>query len=261
MPNFAANLTTMFIEVDFLDRFTAAAQAGFKAVEYQFPYDISPEDIAERLDQNDLHLALFNMPAGNRQEGERGFACLPGRETEFDDTLENVLAYAEITNCRQIHMLAGIVPPGTSHQEAQQIYIRNLISAAKTCNPHGITVMIEPINLGAVPGYFLHRQDQAIELMKLADQPNVALQMDLYHCHLAEGDLAAKIRQNIGHISHFQITGAPGRHEPDTGGIDYPPLFELIDSLGYNGWIGCEYHPASQTQAGLAWAAKYIDNT
>lgn len=257
MPRFAANLSMMFNEVAFVERFAEAAKVGFKGVECLFPYAFSADAIAERLDRYNLQQVLFNMPPGDWRSGERGLASLPGREAEFEDNLEHVLLYARATGCKQVHMMAGIPPSDCSQQLAEDTFVRNLSVAARKLREYGITVMIEPINSGDVPGYFLHHQDQAIDLLKRADEPNTALQMDLYHCHLTEGNLATHIRDNISHIGHFQIAGAPGRHEPDIGEINYPALFDIIDSLNYSGWVSCEYRPTAQTQAGLGWAAPF----
>jgi len=257
MPRFAANLTMMFNEMPFLDRFAAAAKAGFKGVEFLFPYDFPSDVVAEQLHRFGLQQVLFNTPAGNWQAGERGLACLPGREAEFEDNLETVLSYAKALNCKQIHMLAGIPPQECPPQQATETFIGNLRKTAEICRSHGITVLIEPINHGDMPGYFLRHQAQAIELLELAGQVNIALQMDIYHCQITEGHPAKLIRENFSHIGHFQIAGVPGRHEPDVGDIDYPALFDIIDDLDYAGWIGCEYHPVAQTEAGLAWAAPY----
>jgi len=257
MPRFAANLTMMFTEVAFLDRIKQAANVGFKGVEFLFPYNFPPEAIAARLYRHRLEHVLFNMPPGDWNAGERGMACIPGREGEFEDHLETVLTYAKMLDCKRVHMMAGITPADCSRQQAGDVFIRNLQLAATTCRPHDITVMIEPINAGDMPGYFLQSQDQAIELLKQAGKPNTALQMDLYHCQITEGDLDNHIRKNFDHIGHFQIASVPGRHEPDTGEINYPVLFDLIDQLNFNGWIGCEYRPAGKTRAGLGWAAAY----
>ena len=257
MPRFAANLSMMFNEVSFLGRFSEAAQAGFKGVEYLFPYDYSPLELASRLREHGLTQILFNMPPGDWDAGERGLASLPGRESEFDDGLEKMVEYAQALECRQVHMMAGIPPEGTTPLKARDTYVRNLRSAAKACRANGITVLIEPINLRDMPGYYLHHQDQALMLLDEAGEPNTALQMDLYHCQITEGDLAQRICDNFKHIGHFQVAGVPERHEPDHGEINYQYLFNVIDSLGFDGWIGCEYHPAAQTHAGLDWAAKY----
>jgi len=257
MPRFAANLTMMYTEVPFLDRFAAAAIAGFKGVEFLFPYDFPSDVMAEQLHRCGLQQVLFNTPAGNWQAGERGLACLPGREAEFEDNLETVLSYAKALKCKQIHMLAGVPPRECPPHRAKDTFIGNLRKAARICRSHGITVLIEPINHGDMPGYFLHHQAQAIELLELAGEVNIALQMDIYHCQITEGCPSKLIRENFSHIGHFQIAGVPGRHEPDVGVIDYPALFDIIDDLNYDGWIGCEYHPVAQTEAGLAWASPY----
>ncbi len=257
MPRFAANLTMMFNEVDFLERFGEAANVGFKGVEFLFPYEFSAEAVAEHLHRHQLQQVLFNLPPGNWGAGERGLACIPGREGEFEDNLETALTYARALGCKQLHMMAGKVPENCSAQKAEDTFIKNLTLAATTCHPQGITVLIEPINTGDMPGYFLHHQDQAIDLLKQVYPPNAALQMDLYHCQITQGNLEHHIRKNLAHISHFQIAGVPGRHEPDSGEINYPAIFELIDDLNFSGWVGCEYHPAGQTRAGLGWAAPY----
>ena len=258
MTKLAANLTTMFNEVAFLDRFEQAAAAGFKAVEFQFPYDHSPNDIVTRLHDHNLQLVLFNMPAGDWQNGERGLACIPDREMEFLVGVGASLQYAKAMNCHQIHMLAGIPPEGVSEALARETFIQNLKVAAAACHSEGVTVLIEPINQTGMPGYFLHTQEQAIDLIASANQPNIALQMDLYHCLIAQGDPAPYLRDNFKHISHIQIAGVPGRHEPDVGEMKYAELFALIDELGYGGFIGCEYVPASDTVAGLGWASDYL---
>lgn len=257
MPKFAANLSMLFNEVPFLERFAQASQAGFKGVEYLFPYDFEAHELAALLKQHDLEQVLFNMPPGNWEAGERGLASLPGREQEFENALVTSIEYANILGCKKIHMMAGIPLKGTSAQKAEETYIENLQLAARACQPHGITVLIEPINLRDMPGYFLHHQGQAVNLLARAGEPNTALQMDLYHCQISEGDLAKRLQDHFEHIGHFQVAGVPERHEPDCGEINYPYLFELIDSLGYSGWIGCEYRPAKDTQAGLVWAAAY----
>ncbi len=258
LPRFAANISMMFSEVPFLDRFAHAATAGFKAVEFQSPYDWPKEEIAKRLRDNNLQLVLFNMPAGDWEDGDRGLASIPGRETEFLRGVEASLNYAKAMGCNQIHMLAGIRPVGLSLQLAHDTYMLNLKLAAQACQADDISALIEPINQTDMPGYFLSRQDQAIEIIESVAEPNVRLQMDLYHCQISEGNLAQHLRENIDHIGHIQIAGVPDRHEPDIGEINYPYLYELIDRLGYKGWIGCEYHPANETNAGLGWAGPYL---
>ena len=258
MPKLAANLTMMFNEVAFLDRFAAAAEAGFKGVEFLFPYDFPPEVIAARLRDNGLALALFNLPAGDWEGGERGVASLPGREADFDAMLERALPYVEALRPPCVHMVAGIPPADADAGACRASYLRNLAATAAAVGPLGATAIIEPINPRDMPGFYLQRQDQALALLDAADAPGTALQMDLYHCQIVEGDLAMRIRANIARIGHFQIAGVPERHEPDIGEVNYPYLFALIDDLGYQGWIGCEYRPKGTTLDGLGWAAPYL---
>jgi hydroxypyruvate isomerase len=257
MPRFAANLSFLFPEVPFLDRFEAAARAGFRGVESLFPYDYPPAELARCLRDCGLEQVLFNLPPGNWEAGERGLAVLPGREAVFAEGVERALTYARETNCRQLHAVAGVPPEGSSRQECEAVYIKNLRYAAELLQPHGIRLLIEPINTRDIPGYFLNTTTQAQRIIEAVGSDNLFLQMDLYHCQIMEGDLAEKIRRHFGHISHFQIAGNPGRHEPDVGEIYYPYLFRLIDELGYTGWISCEYRPQGQTVAGLGWARAY----
>ncbi len=256
MPRFAANLSMLYRELDFLDRFAAAARDGFVAVEYLFPYDYAPEQLAALLREHDLQQVLFNAPPGDWQAGERGLACLSGREAEFREGIAHALAYAQQLNCPRIHVMAGLLAPTAAHAT----YVTNLRAAAALAAPHGICLMIEPINGRDMPGYFLQRQDQAHALVAEIGAANVEVQMDLYHCQIAEGDLAMKLREYLpgGRVGHIQIAGVPGRNEPDVGEIHYPYLFSLLDSLGYEGWIGCEYLPArgavaQATSDGLGW--------
>lgn len=263
MPRFAANLSMLYNELDFLDRFAAAAADGFQGVEFLFPYAFAPEPLAERLKQHGLSQVLFNAPPGNWDSGERGLACLPGREAEFRDGIELALDYAQAFACPRIHVMAGLVPQGLDRAEAQGIYVKNLRHAAQRAGEHGVEIMLEPINGRDMPGYFLSRQGEAHALLAEIGEPNVKVQMDLYHCQIVEGDLAAKIRRYLptGLVGHMQIAGVPERHEPDVGEVHYPYLFELIDRLGYEGWIGCEYRPArgavpQGTSQGLGWLHK-----
>jgi len=257
MPRFAANLSFLFQEIPFLDRFEAAARAGFHGVEYLFPYDFPPDELARCLRGCGLTQVLFNLLPGNWEAGERGLGALPGREAAFVEGVERALTYAGVLGCQQIHALAGVPPAGAPQQECETLYIRNLRYAAELLKPHGIRLLIEPINTRDIPGYFLNTTTQAQHIIEAVGSDNLFLQMDLYHCQIMEGDLAEKIRRHFGRISHFQIAGNPGRHEPDVGEIYYPYLFELIDTLGYTGWIGCEYRPQGQTVAGLGWAHAY----
>lgn len=261
MPRFAANLTLLYQEVDFLQRFGAAARDGFQGVEYLFPYAHAPGQLAALLREHGLSQVLFNAPPGNWDAGERGLACLAGREAEFRAGIEQALHYARQLDCPRIHVMAGIVPAQAT--DAHATYVANLRSAAALAAPQGITLMIEPINGRDMPGYFLQRQAQAHALLAEIGAANVEVQMDLYHCQVSEGDLAAKLRRYLpgGRVGHLQIAGVPGRHEPDVGEIHYPYLFALLDELGYAGWVGCEYLPArgaaaGATREGLGWLTR-----
>jgi hydroxypyruvate isomerase len=257
VPKFAANLSFIFQEVGFLDRFAAAAASGFKGVEYLSPYEHPPEVIAEQLKRHGLEQALFNMPPGDWAAGERGIAALPGREQEFRDGVETALVYAKATGCRILHAMAGLWPQGHDRAEAERLYTANLRHAADRLAGEGLTLVIEPINNRDIPGYFLNTTTQAMSIIDRVGRPNLELQLDLYHVQIMEGDLAHRIRALAGHYPHVQIAGNPGRHEPDVGEINYPFLFDLFDELGYAGWIGCEYRPKGETRAGLGWAQRY----
>lgn len=258
MPRFAANLSMMYNEVPFLERFAAAARDGFEAVEYLFPYEHTPEEIATRLRDNGLVQALFNLPPGNWAQGERGMACHPGREAEFAATVQAALPYALATGCRKLHAMAGLVPAGVSAQAARATYVANLRTAARALAPHGITLLIEPINTRDMPGYFLNYQQQAQDIAAEVGEANLKVQMDFYHCQIMEGDLARRLQKHFNGVGHVQIAGVPDRHEPDQGEVNHPYLFEQLDALGYDGYIGCEYRPAGQTSAGLAWVRPYL---
>ena len=265
MPRFAANLSMLYNDVDFLDRFAAAARDGFKAVEYLFPYADPAQELAQRLQANGLQQVLFNAPPGNWDAGERGLACLPGREAEFREGIAKAIDYAKALQCPRIHVMAGLVPQGVDAATVRATYIANLRYAAEQAAPHGIQILLEPINGRDMPGFFLSRQDQAHALIAEIGAANVKVQMDLYHCQIVEGDLAMKIRQYLptGNIGHLQIAGVPERHEPDVGELNYSYLFTLLDSLGYDGWIGCEYRPrrgaaAHATSAGLGWIKPWL---
>jgi len=257
VPKFAANLSFIFQEVEFLDRFAAAAACGFQAVEYLSPYEHPPEVIAEQLKRHGLVQALFNMPPGNWAAGERGTAALAGREQEFRDGIEQALGYAKATNCKLLHAMAGVLPAVRNRAEAERTYVANLRHAAERLAGEGITVIIEPINDRDIPGYFLNTTSQAMSVIERVGHSNLKLQLDLYHVQIMEGDLSTKVRALIGAYPHVQIAGNPGRHEPDIGEIHYPYLFDLLAEIGYQGWIGCEYRPQGETVAGLGWAKKY----
>jgi 2-dehydrotetronate isomerase len=257
VPKFAANLSFIFQEVGFLDRFAAAAACGFKAVEYLTPYDYPPEVIAEQLNRHGLVQALFNMPPGDWAAGERGIGALPGREEEFRAGIDTALQYAKATKCRILHTMAGVLPAGQDPAAAEHTYIANLRHAADRLAAENLTLVIEPINTRDIPGYFLNTTTQAMTIIERVGRGNLKLQLDLYHVQIMEGDLAHRIRTLAGHYPHVQIAGNPGRHEPDVGEINYPYLFDLLDELGYSDWIGCEYRPQGETRAGFGWARRY----
>jgi hydroxypyruvate isomerase len=257
MPRFAANLSMMFQELPFLERFGAAAKAGFKAVEFLFPYDYEAADIRSRLDRFGLRQALFNLPPGDWGKGERGLSIFPERADEFAAGLDKALTYARALDCRQLHCMAGIVPMDLSHDEAMRTYVANLRSAAAKAKPDGIRLLIEPLNSRDMPGYLLATAEQARQVIAQVGSDNLFLQMDLYHAQIMGGDLAERTRAHWPLIRHIQIAGVPGRHEPDVGEINYPYLFDLLDELGYDGWVGCEYRPRGKTLDGLGWARRY----
>jgi hydroxypyruvate isomerase len=255
---FAANLTMMFNEVGFLERFAAAARAGFTGVEYLFPYPYPAGAIAELLAESGLTQALFNLPAGDWAAGERGIACHPDRTGEFREGVAKACEYAGALGCRQLNCLAGITHPGVTEARAHETFVENLAFAAAELQRHGVRLLIEPINTRDIPGFFLTRTAQALEVIAETGSRNVGLQYDVYHMQIMEGDLACTIEKNVGVIGHIQIADNPGRHEPGTGEINYPFLFSHLDRLGYAGWIGCEYKPAGNTEAGLTWLRPYL---
>ncbi|HEV2359081.1 MAG TPA: 2-oxo-tetronate isomerase [bacterium] len=257
MPKLAANLTMMFQEVSFLDRFAAAAEAGFTGVEYLFPYDFPPSEIAGHLARYGLTPALFNLPPGDWAKGERGTAALPGREDEFMAGMERALEHALAAGCTRLHAMAGIWPAGRDRREGTAVFVANLRRAADRAAAHGVSVLIEPINRRDMPGYFLTTTREAAAILREVGRDNVKLQLDLYHCQIMEGDLAAHVRDLAGEYAHVQIAGVPERHEPDRGEVNYSYLLELLDELGYDGWVGCEYRPAGDTRAGLGWARRW----
>jgi hydroxypyruvate isomerase len=277
MPQFAANLTMMYPELPFLDRFEAAANDGFKAVEYLFPYAYAKEELAARLQDHGLQQVLFNAPPGGTDAASidlawntnsRGTASVPGRETEFKTGFELALRYAAVLKSPRIHVMAGLLGAGQSHVSNFSTYKTNLTWAAALAAKDGLDVLIEPINTRDIPHFYLNRQDQAHHIIAEIGAPNIKVQMDLYHCQIVEGDVAMKIRQYLptGRVGHFQIAGVPQRHEPDTGELNYGYLFQVIDevaaSCGWQGWLGCEYRPqqggqANGTSSGLSWFAPY----
>ena len=253
MAKFAANLSMLFTEVDFLDRFQAAAQAGFKGVEYLFPYDVEAAEIKKRLDDHGLTQVLFNLPAGDWGAGERGIACHPDRVEEFRAGVDRAIEYARVLGNTRVNCLAGIQPAGVSMEQARRTLIDNLRFAADRLEAAGILLVAEPINTRDIPGFFLNRTEQALAIFDEVGSGNLKLQYDIYHMQIMEGDLAPTIEANIDRIAHVQLADNPGRHEPGTGEIHYPFLFDHLDRLGYAGWIGAEYKPAGSTQEGLGW--------
>lgn len=258
MPRFAANLTMMYNEHAFLERFAAAARDGFKAVEYLFPYEFPAAELKARLDAHGLVQALFNAPPGDWAAGERGIASLPGREDEFRRAIDTALDYARVIGNDTLHVMAGLIAPTQDRARHRDVYLRNLAHAAEAARAQNVTIVIEPINPRDMPGFFLNRQDDAQAICREVGAPNLLVQFDCYHCQIVEGDLAMKLKRDIAGIGHIQIAGVPQRYEPDVGEIHYPYLFELIDALGYDGWIGCEYRPKAGTSEGLGWLAPYL---
>lgn len=254
MPKFAANLSFLFTEVAFPERFAAAARAGFKGVEYLFPYDWPATEVAAWLNAAGVEQVLFNLPGGDWARGDRGMACQPGREAEFREGARLAVDYARELGCRRLHAMAGLRVPGASEAEMEACYLGNIRYAAEICAGAGITLMIEPINSRIdMPGYWLDSPRQAFALLDKLACANVRVQYDIYHAQIMEGDLARTITANLDKIGHFQLADNPGRHEPGTGEIHYPHLFALLDRLAYTGWIGCEYRPRDGTLAGLGW--------
>jgi hydroxypyruvate isomerase len=283
MPRFAANLSMMYTEHPFLERFKAAAEDGFAAVEFLFPYEFEPQAIADVLAANGLEQVLFNTVPGDMQAGERGLAAVPGRSDDFLAGVDRAIAYAEVLGTARLHAMAGVMTDAVAQRDAvtrsdalagsvavpagcaesstrrrwRDTYVANLREAARRCAGAGITLLIEPINPRDIPGYFLNTQADAHAIVAEVGAANIKVQMDLYHCQIVEGDLASRIRQFLPGVGHMQIAGVPHRHEPDLGEVNYPFLFSLLDELGYEGWIGCEYRPRGKTSAGLGWLAPW----
>lgn len=258
MPRLAANLSMMYTEFDFLDRFAAAAEDGFRGVEFLFPYDWPAEALAERLRAAGPVQVLFNLHPGDWDAGERGLAALPGREAAFRDTVEQAIGYAQALGCPRLHCMAGIVPPDLSRSDAAHTYVHNLKFAAAEAAKAGLTVLIEPINSRDMPGYFLNTPMQAVEILDAVGADNLKLQLDVYHTQIMQGDLVPTFRRLRSLIGHVQIADTPGRHEPGTGEINYPFVLAAFDAAGYDGWVGCEYRPKAGTRAGLGWAKGWL---
>jgi hydroxypyruvate isomerase len=261
MPKFCANLTLLFNEHDFIDRFAKAAEAGFKGVEYLFPYEHDKQRLANALQEHKLVQVLHNLPAGKWAEGERGIACHPDRVGEFQDGVGLAIEYATALGCRQVNCLAGLCPADVPEQRQRTTFVANLKFAALKLKESGIRLLIEPINTRDIPGFYLTRSKQALEIIDEVGSDNLFLQYDIYHMQIMEGDLARTIQANLARIPHMQLADNPGRNEPGTGEINYAFLFDFIDRIGYRGWIGCEYKPKTTTGEGLSWIAPYLGAT
>ncbi|WP_043364543.1 2-oxo-tetronate isomerase [Belnapia sp. F-4-1] len=258
MPRFAANLSMMFNEVPFLDRFARARAAGFEAVEFLFPYDFPAAEIATRLKDSGLSQVLFNAPPGDWATGERGQAALPGRQAEFREGVKRALDYAAALACPRLHLMAGLTPAGAARDTLLSVYAANLAWAAEECGKAGVLPVIEPINHRDIPGFFLNTTDEAAAIIAAVGGPSkLGLQFDLYHCQITEGDLVKTAERQMPLIAHMQVADNPGRNEPGTGEVNWPFVFQAIDQLGFRGWIGCEYRPKGETEAGLGWFAPY----
>ena len=257
MTKLAANLTMLFNEVPFMERFKQASNAGFKGVEFLFPYAYSKEEIKSALDNNALKLVLHNLPAGDWDAGERGIACHPDRVNEFRSGVAKAIEYASYLHVGQLNCLAGKAPVGVDAKLLHDTFVSNLKYAAAEFNKASLRLLIEPINIFDIPGFFLSKTQQAIEILNEVGADNLFIQYDIYHAQRMEGELSKTIEANLSKIAHFQIADNPGRNEPGTGEINYEYLFKLLDRLGYQGWVGCEYKPAGKTQDGLSWISKY----
>jgi hydroxypyruvate isomerase len=257
MPKFSANLSMLFNEVPFLDRFDRAARAGFEAVEFLFPYAFPASDIKAKLSSNRLKLVLHNLPAGDWDAGERGIACLPDRVDEFREGVGRAIDYATALGAPQVNCLAGKAPLGATDEMLRKTFVANLKFAAAELKKAGLKLLIEPINTYDIPGFYLNRTAQAISIMdEVVSDPkadNLFLQYDIYHAQRFEGELAATITKQLARIAHIQIADNPGRNEPGSGEINFPFLFAHLERIGYSGWIGCEYKPAGTTESGLKW--------
>lgn len=253
MPRFAANLTMLFTEVPFLDRFERAARAGFHAVEFLFPYAHPAEEIRRRLDEHRLALVLHNLPAGDWDAGERGIACLPDRVDEFRAGVATAITCAKALGVTQLNCLAGKAPAGADPALLNRTLVDNLRFAADALRRADLKLLVEPINTFDIPGFFVNRTAQALAIIDEVGADNLFLQYDLYHAQRMEGELAATLEKHLARIAHVQLADNPGRHEPGSGEINYPFIFAHLDRIGYRGWVGCEYKPAATTEAGLQW--------
>ncbi len=258
MPKLAANLSMLFVEVDFLDRFGAAARAGFRGVEYQYPYDWKAGDIAAAARDAGVKVVLHNMPPGDPQRGERGTACLTGREQRFRDDLEMAVDYARMADCANLHLMAGVVPAGADRAALHATYVSNLRYAAERLRGAGMRLLIEPLSERTVANCFLRSSAQAAQLLEEVAADNAFIQYDLFHMQIMEGNLAATIERLLARIGHLQLADVPGRNEPGTGEINFDFLLRHLDAIGYSGWVGCEYNPLGDTLEGLKWAKPYL---
>ncbi len=255
MTKLAANLTMLFNEHPFMDRFEAAARAGFRGVEFLFPYAFHADQIADKLNAYQLDLVLHNLPAGNWEAGERGIACHPDRVNEFREGVDEAIRYAKVLGVKQLNCLVGKVPQGVDRDAVYKTTVGNLKYAADMLQEHKIRLLVEPINSFDIPGFYLTHTQQAIELIKETGSSNIYVQYDIYHMQRMEGELANTIKANLDIIKHIQLADNPGRFEPGTGEINYRYLFKMLDEAGYDGWIGCEYKPRAGTVEGLGWRA------
>jgi hydroxypyruvate isomerase len=261
VPRFAANLTMLFGEMPFLDRFAAARAAGFRGVEYLFPYDFDKAELREQLAQHGMIQVLHNLPAGNWAAGERGIAILPDRVEEFRDGVHRAIDYARALDCKLLNCLVGIAPSDADVFELNEVLVGNLRYAADELSKQGIRLLIEPINTIDIPGFFLNRTEQAAQIIADVGSPNLFIQYDIYHMQIMEGDIARTAQKHLARIAHVQLADNPGRNEPGTGEINYPFLFRHLDAIGYRGWVGCEYKPRTTTVDGLGWHAAQIFET
>lgn len=256
MINFAANLTMLFDEHDFLHRFAAASAAGFTGVEYLFPYEYEAEILAHQLERHQLQQVLHNLPAGNWAGGERGIACIPGREGEFQDGVGRAIAYAKALKCPQLNCLVGIAPADVDADKVRAVLIDNLRFASRALAAEGLKLLVEPINSYDIPGFYLNHTQQTLDLFDEVGEANLWLQYDIYHMQRMEGELMATMRKHLARIAHIQLADNPGRNEPGTGEINYSFLFQELQQIGYAGWVGCEYKPKTTTIEGLIWLAR-----
>ena len=256
MPRFCANLSMMFTELPFLDRFAAAAEAGFTAVEFLFPYDHPAAEIGAKLEAAGLEQVLFNMPPGDWAMGERGMACLPGRQAEFRDGVKRALEYAAVLGNKRLHCMAGLLPAGLPQATAASLYATNLAWACEQAHAAGVLIVIEPINHRDMPGFFLNTTGHAAAVVEAIGRDRLAILFDIYHCQVTEGDVTSRMAKLLPLIGHIQLADVPGRNEPGTGELNWPYIFGRVDALGYDGWIGCEYRPAGKTDDGLGWFSR-----